>query len=60
MIPRSKEAIKDMVMGGGFIALSFIFPGQASTEVNGIVLGVGLGWLIKSVIDHLKGVKSEA
>ena len=63
MIPRSKEAIKDMAISGAFVALAVLVPGQpilSSDSLREIALGAGLGWLIKSIIDHLKGVKSEA
>ncbi|MHB1677830.1 MAG: hypothetical protein ACYCSS_09890 [Sulfuriferula sp.] len=65
MIPRSRESIKDMAIAGAFIAISLFVPGQSiiagfSANISGIALGIGLGWLIKSIIDHLQGVKREA
>ena len=65
MIPRSKEAIRDYVIASAFVALGTFLPGLLldkgfEAHVGGVALGIGLGWLIKSVIDHTKGVKSES
>lgn len=54
-----------MAIAGAFIAISLFVPGQSiiagfSANISGIALGIGLGWLIKSIIDHLQGVKREA
>lgn len=61
MIPRSKEAIKDMVVSGAFIMFGIVIPPTDvfSISLGGIFVGMGIGWLVKSIIDHLKGVKSE-
>lgn len=64
MIPRTPATIKDIAIGGAFIAISVVVPGTPmltnfSTYIGGIALGIGLGWIIKSVIDHTKGVSSE-
>ena len=29
-------------------------------HVGGIALGIGIGWLVKSIIDHSKGVQRES
>lgn len=63
-IPRSKEAIKDMVIAGAFIAMGLLLPGALidsdfQSHLGGIALGIGLGWLVKSFIhhqSHLSGV----
>lgn len=65
MIPRSRESIRDYVIASAFLSLGALLPGSLldrgfEAHVGGIVLGIGVGWLIKSVIDHSKGVKSEA
>lgn len=64
MIPRSSDAIKDIIVAGVFIAFAVLFPGptliSGNSDLRGIALGIGLGWLVKSIIDHKKGVKSEA
>lgn len=65
MIPRTKAAIRDYVMASAFITLGVFLPGSLldrgfEAHVGGIVLGLGLGWLIKSVIDHTKGVNHES
>ncbi len=63
MIPRSKEAIRDYVIASAFLTLGAILPGSLldkgfEAHIGGVVLGIGLGWLNKSIIDHTKGVKS--
>lgn len=65
MIPRSKEAIRDYVIASAFVALGTFLPGSLldkgfEAHVGGVALGIGLGWLIKSIIDHTKGVRSES
>ena len=65
MIPRSKESIRDYLIASAFVALGTFLPGSLldkgfEAHIGGIALGIGLGWLIKSVIDHSKGVKSES
>ncbi len=65
MIPRSRESIRDYVIASAFLVLGALLPGSLldrgfEAHIGGIVLGIGVGWLIKSVIDHSKGVKSEA
>ncbi len=64
MIPRSKEAIRDMVISAGFIVISVIAPAPPialsfAANISGVSLGLGLGWLIKSIIDHILGVRGE-
>lgn len=65
MIPRSKEAVRDMLVAGAFIAMGALLPGSLldkgfEAHVGGIALGIGIGWLIKSIIDHAKGVQCES
>lgn len=53
-----------MAIGGAFVAIAAVVPGPPvytsfSIHLSGIALGIGVGWLIKSVIDHAKGVPSE-
>jgi hypothetical protein len=65
VIPRSKESIRDYLIASAFMALGSFLPGSLldkgfEAHIGGIALGIGLGWLIKSVIDHTKGVKSES
>jgi len=65
VIPRSKVAINDMVIAAAFIAMGVLLPGSLldkgfEAHVGGIALGIGIGWLIKSIIDHKKGVSSES
>lgn len=64
MIPKSKEAVRDTLVASAFIAMGSMLPGSLldkgfEAHVGGIALGIGIGWLIKSVIDHNKGVKRE-
>jgi len=56
-IPRSREAIRDMVIASAFIAMSFLMPngiveGDFASHLGGMALGVGVGWLVKSFITH--------
>lgn len=65
MIPKTKEAVRDTLIASAFIAMGSLLPGSLldkgfEAHISGIALGIGIGWLIKSVIDHNKGVKREA
>jgi membrane associated rhomboid family serine protease len=65
VIPKTKEAVRDTLIASAFIAMGSMLPGSLldkgfEAHIGGIALGIGIGWLIKSVIDHTKGVKSEA
>ena len=65
MIPRSKAAVQDTLIAGAFIAMGALLPGSLldkgfEAHVGGIALGIGIGWLIKSIIDHAKGVQRES
>ena len=65
MIPRSKGAIQDMVIAAAFITMGVLLPGALldtgfEAHVGGIALGIGIGWLVKSIIDHSKGVQRES
>jgi membrane associated rhomboid family serine protease len=65
VIPKTKEAVRDTLIASAFIAMGSMLPGSLldkgfEAHIGGIALGIGIGWLIKSVIDHNKGVKREA
>jgi hypothetical protein len=65
VIPKTKEAVRDTLIASAFIAMGSLLPGSLldkgfEAHIGGIALGIGIGWLIKSIIDHTKGVKSEA
>ena len=65
MIPRSQETLRDYVIASAFMSLGAFLPGSLldrgfEAHIGGIVLGIGVGWLIKSIIVHSKGVKNEA
>ena len=65
MIPRSKAAVQDTLIAGAFIAMGALLPGSLldkgfEAHVGGIALGIGIGWLVKSVITHSKGVQRES
>lgn len=65
MIPRSKAAVQDTLIAGAFIAMGALLPGSLldrgfEAHVGGIALGIGIGWLVKSVINHSKGVQRES
>jgi len=56
-IPHSKEAIRDMVIAGAFIAMGILLPngvadGDFASHIGGIALGIGIGWLVKSFINY--------
>lgn len=62
VIPKSKELIQDMLIASAFIVMGVLLPGSLldsgfEAHIGGIALGVGIGWLVKSIIDHKKGVK---
>jgi membrane associated rhomboid family serine protease len=62
VIPKTKEAVRDTLIASAFIAMGSLLPGSLldkgfEAHIGGIALGIGIGWLIKSVIDHTKGVK---
>jgi membrane associated rhomboid family serine protease len=64
VIPKSKEAVKDALIAGAFIAMGTLLPGSLldkgfEAHVGGIALGIGIGWLVKSIIDT-KGVQRES
>jgi len=65
VIPKSKEAVRDMLIAGAFIVMGALLPGSLldkgfEAHIGGIALGIGIGWLVKSIIDHTKGVKRES
>lgn len=65
MIPRSKAAVQDTLIAGAFIAMGALLPGSLldkgfEAHVGGVALGIGIGWLVKSVINHSKGVQRES
>ncbi|MCC6143814.1 MAG: hypothetical protein IT368_08400 [Candidatus Hydrogenedentes bacterium] len=65
MIPRSKAAVQDTLIAGAFIAMGALLPGSLldkgfEAHVGGIALGIGIGWLVKSVINHSTGVQRES
>jgi membrane associated rhomboid family serine protease len=65
VIPHSKEAVRDTLIAGAFIAMGALLPGSLldkgfEAHIGGIALGIGIGWLVKSIIDHTKGVKRES
>ena len=64
-LPHSKEAVKDTVISAAFITMGTLLPGSLldkgfEAHIGGIVLGIGVGWLVKSVIQHSKGTEREA
>ncbi len=64
-LPHTKEAVKDTVVAAAFMAMGALLPGSLldkgfEAHVGGVVLGIGVGWLVKSIIDHKKGTEREA
>lgn len=57
----SKKLITDLIIAGCFIALGVLAPGSTFSSASGfianltgIATGVGIGWLVKTLIDHKK------
>jgi len=55
--PQSREAIRDMVIAGAFIAMGILLPngiasGNFASHIGGIALGTGIGRLVKSFITY--------
>lgn len=64
MIPRSKAAIEDFIVAAAFVVLGTVMPGSLldkgfEAHIGGIAIGLGIGWLVKSVIFHSKGAVRE-
>lgn len=54
-IPRSKEVLKDTFIACAFMAMGVLMPGSLlssgfAAHMGGIAMGVGIGWLVKSLI----------
>jgi len=54
--------ILNLIIAGAFIAIGLLSPGSSLTSVEGfsanitgIATGIGLGWLIKTLIESKKG-----
>lgn len=62
MIPRTKEAIQDYVIAAILVLLGVLAPGSVvekgfEAHISGLAIGLGIGWLIKSIMSHSKGNK---
>lgn len=56
LIPRTKDSIRDLVIGAVLILLGIMAPGTVvDSHISGIAIGMGLGWLIHSLITSKKG-----
>lgn len=62
----NKEYINNLIIAGIFIALGILLPGSAITDqaaftanITGISMGIGIGWLIKTVIEQKQKVKQK-
>ena len=58
-IPRSKEALKDTFIACAFMAMGGLMPDSLlssgfAAHMGGIAMGVGIGWLVKSLISNAK------
>lgn len=56
-IPNSKEAIKDYIFAGLLIAAGVLSTDNPLTDgfdthLSGLAIGIGVGWLIKSIFAH--------
>jgi membrane associated rhomboid family serine protease len=65
VIPSTKAIVQDTLIAGAFMTMGVLLPGALldrgfEAHVGGIALGIGLGWLIKSTIDHVKGESYES
>ena len=59
MISKDKGFIKDIVIAAAFIAIGLLIPGSTLTDpsaltanITGISMGIGMGFLIKSIIEQ--------
>lgn len=62
MIAKTKQAVYDMLIASAFITMGVLLPGSLldrgfEAHIGGIALGLGIGWLLKSYIQHSKGVQ---
>ncbi len=62
----NKELIKNLVIAAAFIALGTFMPNSTLTDpttfsanVAGISMGIGIGWMLKTLIEQ-KSAKKEA
>lgn len=60
MIPRSKGAIKDYVIASAFILVGILLPSSVldvgfEQHLSGLAIGIGIGYLVKSIIVQSKG-----
>lgn len=63
----NKVYIKNLIIAAAFIALGLLMPGSTLTDttafianITGISTGIGIGWLLKTFIDHKKPANTEA
>ncbi len=57
MIPRTKACLNDLLIAAAFLAMGFFLPGSILDKgfyahLGGIAIGLGVGWMIKSIIAH--------
>lgn len=57
IIPRTPAAIRDLIIGSVFILLGVLAPGSViekgfEAHVSGLAIGVGIGWLLYSIINN--------
>jgi len=63
---KTKEGVRDALIASAFMTLGVVFPGAPLTQgfqehLGGIALGIGFGWLLKSIIvNHQKEQKIES
>jgi hypothetical protein len=62
----NKEIIKNLVIAASFIAIGGFMPNSTLTDpttfsanVAGISMGIGIGWMLKTLIEQ-KSAKKEA
>jgi Na+-transporting NADH:ubiquinone oxidoreductase subunit NqrD len=65
MIVKSQAAVADTLIAAACIVMGTILPGSLldstfQAHVGGIAIGIGVGWLVKSMIEHAKGAKHES
>lgn len=63
MIAKTKQAVYDMLIAAAFITMGVLLPGSLldsgfEAHIGGIALGLGIGWFLKSYIQHSKGVQA--
>lgn len=63
MIPRNKKTVNDLLVAAALIALGLLLPNELQgagfqAHLGGVAVGIGLGWLIKSLIENKSRIEN--